>query len=65
MAVSKSFLSRMDLNSICEKCIVRYCRAAVFQAAGAQRAKFAENVHKLPLWVNVINIELSRLDASI
>ena len=31
----------------------------------AQRAKFAEKVHKPPLWVNVINFELNGLDASI
>ena len=30
-----------------------------------QRAKFAEKVHKPPLWVNVINLELNGLDASI
>ena len=30
-----------------------------------QRAKFAEKVHKPPLWVNVINFELNWLDASI
>ena len=34
-------------------------------AAAAQRAKFAEKVHKPPLWVNVINFELNGLDASI
>ena len=34
-------------------------------ADAAQRAKFAEKVHKPPLWVNVINFELNGLDASI
>ena len=32
---------------------------------GTHRAKFAEKVHKPPLWVNVINFELNGLDASI
>ena len=32
-------------------------------AYDAQRAKFAEKVHK-PLWVNVINFKLNGLDAS-
>ena len=32
---------------------------------GTQRAKFAEKVHKPPLWVNVVNFELNGLDASI
>ena len=32
---------------------------------GAQKAKFAEKVHKPPLWINVIYFELNGLDASI
>ena len=36
-----------------------------FLPSASQRAKFAEKVHKPPLWVNVINFELNGLDASI
>ena len=32
---------------------------------GAPKAKCAEKVHKPTLWVNIINFELNRLDASI
>ena len=35
------------------------------EARASQRAKFAEKVHKPPLWVHVINFVLNGLDASI
>ena len=36
-----------------------------FRATAAQRAKFAQKVHKLPLMVNIINFELNGFNASI
>ena len=45
-------------NPIVYKCVY-------VDGGGAPRAKFAEKVHKPPLWVNVINFELNGLDASI
>ena len=40
-------------------------RPHVYMPTGAQRVKFAEKVHKPPLWFNVINFELNGFNASI
>ena len=63
------FFHKTPKKAILRKCTVPIFIKVLFMIkvgrGGAQRAKFAEKVHKPPSWVNVVNFELNGLDDSI